>query len=183
MHKSFEELEAGIPLLREAPAETGTVDLIAARPAEDEREVLDVSTLDVTEGLIGDTWRARGNRHTPDGSANPDAQITIMSARAAALMAGPKDRWPLAGDQLFVDFDLSESNVPAGTRLQIGEAVVEVTDHPHQGCSKFSSRFGADALRFVNSPEGRELHARGINTRVLEPGAIRTTDPITKVRS
>lgn len=180
MHKSLAELEAGLPLITEAPTEQGTVVLIVRRPGVDEREVLDACELDVAEGLVGDHWRARGNRHTPDGSANIDAQLTIMNARVAALIAGPRERWPLAGEQLYVDFDISEANLPAGTRLQIGEAVIEVSAHPHTGCKKFTSRFGADALRFASTTEGRALNIRGINTRVIEPGTVRTGDPIAK---
>ena len=87
-----------------------------------------------------------------DGSANPDAQLTLMNARVVALVAGERERWPLAGDQLYVDLDLSADNLPPGTRLAVGSAVIEVTPEPHTGCAKFSARFGSEALRFVNSP-------------------------------
>src|SRR4029453_12846283 len=126
--------------------------------------------------LVGDNWRARGNPRRPDRLAHPEAQVTIMGSRAAALVAQARDRWALAGDQLFLDLDLSGANLPAGTRLAIGSAVLEVTAEPHTGCAKFVSRFGVDAMKFVNSSIGRELNLRGINTRVLVPGVIRVGD-------
>jgi MOSC domain-containing protein YiiM len=164
-----------------APADLGTVRLIVRRPAVDRREVVEEARLDVDEGLVGDSWRARGNRHTHDGSADPDAQITIMGVRAAEAFAGPADRWQLAGDQLYVDLDISEANLPAGSRLAIGEAEVTISAKPHTGCAKFAARFGPDALRLVSTPEGRALRLRGLNARVVVSGTIRTGDTITVV--
>lgn len=180
-HRSADELAAGLDEIVLSPAQQGTVELIVRRPAEDEREVLDEGMLDLDEGLLGDMWRRRGSSRSPDGSANPDAQLTLMNARAADLITGGRERWPLAGDQLFVDLDLSVENLPAGTQLAVGDAVVEVTAEPHTGCAKFSARFGTDALRFVNKPPGRELRLRGVNTRVVTPGAVRRGDTIHKV--
>jgi hypothetical protein len=131
---------------------------------------------------VGDTWRARGSSSRRDGSANPKSQVTLMSARAARLVAGPPDRWALAGDQLYVDLDLSVDNLPPGTRVSIGSAELEVSDLPHRGCSKFSARFGLDALRFVNSPDGRRLNLRGLNTRVTRGGVVRLGDPVSVLR-
>lgn len=177
---SFDELIARLPELQDAPKARGTVALIVRRPETREREVLEEGLLDLVHGLVGDNWLPRGNRYTPDGSAHPDSQINIMSVRVVAMMA-PPERWPLAGDQFFVDLDLSEENCPAGTRLQFGEATLEVTEKPHEGCVKFASRFGKDAHRFVYSPEGTAVHARGLNARVVEPGIVRTGDPVIKV--
>ena len=109
-------------------------------------------------------------------------QLNVMNARVIALLAQGKDRWALAGDQLFVDFDLSEANVPPGTRLAIGSTMIEVTAPPHLGCKKFSARFGPDAMKFVNSPEGKALHLRGINAKVIQPGVIRAGDVVKKVQ-
>jgi hypothetical protein len=173
-HRSADELAAGLDEIRQSPADHGTVELIVRRPAENEREVLEEGVLDLDDGLVGDTWNGRG---TP----NPDAQLTLMNARTAELIAGGRDRWPLAGDQLYVDLDLSVENLPAGARLAVGDAVVEVTAVPHTGCAKFSARFGTDALRFVNKPPGRELRLRGVNARVVAAGAVRVGDTITKL--
>ncbi len=182
-HVDGDALEAGLPDVRRAPKEHGRVELIARRPAVDEREVVTEAELDEAEGVVGDTWRQRGSRRSPDGSANPDAQVTLMNARSAALVAGSVGRWPLAGDQLYVDLDLSGENLPPGSRLSIGSAVVEVSEEPHTGCAKFRARFGEDALRFVNSPVGRELNLRGINAKVIEGGVVRVGDTIRKIES
>ncbi len=182
MHLTAVELEAGLEEIRRSPRDEGTLEMIALRPGVDERDVVDEGVLGVAEGLVGDTWRERGNEHTADGSADPDCQLTLMNARAAALVAQTRDRWALAGDQLYVDFDLSEANVPAGTRLAIGaEAVVEITPPPHTGCKKFTSRFGIDAMKFVNSPVGKQLHLRGVNANVVRGGVIRVGDAVRKI--
>ncbi|MDX6466880.1 MAG: hypothetical protein QOI27_1920 [Gaiellaceae bacterium] len=173
--------EAELDTIREAPAGSGTVELLVRRPAVDEREVVDEVELDLVEGLVGDNWLTRGSRAMADGSANPKAQLTVMNARLAAVVAGPREQWAAAGDQLYVDFDLSKENVPPGTRLAVGSAVIEVTDEPHTGCAKFSARYGSAALRFINSPAGRELNLRGINARVVEPGRVRNGDAISKL--
>jgi MOSC domain-containing protein YiiM len=176
-------LEESLDHIREAPSDAGTVELIARRPAEDEREVLTEARLGLHDGLEGDTWRPRGSRHTPDGGPDAEAQLTLMNARAAAAIAGERERWALAGDQFYVDLDLSLTNLPAGTRIQIGSAVIEFSEKPHTGCAKFSARFGNDALRFVNSPVGRELRLRGANCRVVVPGVVRPGDTIRKLPS
>ena len=173
---TLEELEAALDEIRAAPKEEGPLKLIVRRPRVDEREVLQEAELDLEEGLVGDNWRTRGSSRTPDGSSHPDMQLNIMNARVIALLARHPDRWQLAGDQLFVDLDLSAANLPPGTRMALGSAVIQVTDQPHTGCKKFLERFGADALKFVSSPLGRELNLRGINARVAQPGVIRTGD-------
>jgi MOSC domain-containing protein YiiM len=172
-HLSMEELEAGLAEIRRSPRDGGVLELIVRRPAVDEREVLGEGELHGAEGLVGDTWSARGSSRTADGTAHPDMQLNIMNARVIALLARERGRWPLAGDQLFIDMDLSAENLPAGTRLALGSAVIEVTAQPHTGCKKFAARFGLDALKFVNSPEGKQLRLRGINARVVQPGLIR----------
>ena len=168
--------------VRQSPRDAGRLELIARRPADAEREVLEEAELDLAEGLVGDNWRARGSSSMPDGSANPDAQITLMNARAAALLVGERERWALAGDQLYVDLDLSPENLPPGTRLEIGSAVLEVTPVPHNGCGKFLRRFGIDAQKRINSEEGRALNLRGINAKVVEPGTVRVGDEIRPAR-
>jgi hypothetical protein len=172
-HLTMAELEAGLDEIRRAPRDEGVLQLIVRRPRIEEREVLQEGELDPVEGLVGDSWINRGSSRTADGSAHPDMQLNIMNARVTALVAQEKDRWPLAGDQLYLDMDLSAENLPPGTQLAIGSAVIEVTPLPHTGCKKFVSRFGLDAMKFVNSSLGKELHLRGINARVVQPGIIR----------
>lgn len=174
-------LQAGIDHVRSSPTDNGTVDLIVCRPAVDERLVLEQGTVDRAVGLVGDGWSVRPTPSTPDGSPNPAGQLTLMNSRAIALIAGDPSRWPLAGDQFYVDFDLSASGLPAGTRLRIGEAVIEITAKPHRGCAKFSARFGPEALRFVNTGEGAELNLRGRNARVVTPGVVNRGDPILRL--
>ncbi len=177
-HRTPDELELALDHIRRAPSDHGTLELIVRRPDVNEREILDTGHLSLQEGLEGDNWRDRGSSRTPDGGPHPDMQLNIMSARAAAAVAGPTDRWALAGDQLYIDLDLSTETLPPGTRLAVGEAIIQITAEPHTGCGKFAARFGHDALRFVNSPTGRALNLRGVNARVAHPGPIRQGDPV-----
>jgi MOSC domain-containing protein len=181
VHRTSAELEAGLAEIRRSPRDQGRLELIVRRPAVDVREVLEEAVLDESEGLVGDTWSQRSSSRTDDGSPHPRMQLNIMNARAAALVAVDPERRRLAGDQLYLDLDLSEENLPAGTRLSIGTAVIEITEQPHRGCAKFSARFGADALRFVNSPDGRSVNARGVNAAVVTGGVIRAGDVATKL--
>jgi MOSC domain len=178
---SMQELEAGLEAIRQAPKDQGTLALIVRRPDVDVREELEEGILDQAEGLIGDTWKSRGSTRTMDGSAHPDMQLNVMNARVIALLAQDRARWQLAGDQLFIDMDISQENLPPGTRLALGSAVIEVTDQPHTGCAKFMGRFGKEALKFVNSPEGKLLRLRGMNARVVQSGVIRAGDVVSKL--
>jgi len=180
-HLTYSELEAALPAVLKSPTDEGTLDLIVRRPAVGRREVLASAELDLETGLVGDTWNLRSSTRTADGSAHPDMQINVMNSRVIEMIAGDKSRWGLAGDQLYVDFDISAANVPPGTQLAIGTAVIVVTDQPHTGCAKFVQRFGVDAMKFVNSPKGRQLHLRGINARVVVPGHIQAGDRVTKL--
>jgi hypothetical protein len=180
-HLTTAELEAGLDAIRQAPKDEGVIALIVRRPQVDAREVLEEGALDLVEGLVGDSWKVRASTRTPDGSPHPDMQLNVMNARVIALVAGEKGRWPLAGDQLFIDMDVSQENLPPGTRLALGSAVIEVTDQPHTGCKKFAARFGLDALKLVNSPVGRQLQLRGLNAKVAQPGVIRVGDLVKKL--
>ena len=178
---SWAQLEAGLDTIAQSPKDHGVLELIVRRPRKEGREVLPEGELDLAQGLVGDTWKARGSSSTPDKSAHPDMQLTLMNARVIALVAQERERWQLAGDQLFIDLDISEANTPPGTRLGIGTAVIEVTAAPHTSCQKFRARFGPDALKFVNSPIGKRMHLRGINAKVVQPGTVRVGDSVVKL--
>jgi hypothetical protein len=180
---SLDQLETGLDPLRDAPKDSGVLKLIVRRPQPGQREIVQRAQLDLAEGLVGDNWLSRGSRMSPDGSADPEAQITIMNARSAALIAQSPDRWPLAGDQLYIDIDLSHDNLPALTRLAIGSAIVEITAQPHNGCKLFAQRFGVDAVTFVNSPTGKQLRLRGLNSKIIQSGTVRVGDIVTKLTS
>ena len=174
-HLTTAELEAGLAEVRRSPADAGVVELVVARPEVGVRDVLEEGTLDLEKGLVGDNW---GVRHE---TAEYDRQLNVINARLSRLVAIEPERRPLAGDQLHVDLDLSTGNLPPGTRLALGSAVIEVSETPHTGCSKFVERFGRDAMRFVNSPLGRELRLRGMCARVVVAGTVRPGDPIRRV--
>jgi hypothetical protein len=163
--------------VRAAPADDGPVELIVRRPASGEREILDEARLDVDGGLVGDRWALRDVDRTPVYLA---AQLTVMSVRALAAIEPDRSRWPLAGDQLYVDLDLGVENLPAGTRLAVGSALLEVSETPHTGCAQFSARFGSDALRWINSPDGRAARLRGFNARIVRSGVVRVGDRLMK---
>ena len=180
-HLTMKELEKGLDEVRDSPENEGILEMIVRRPAIGQREVLSEGELHPAEGLVGDNWKSRGSSRTPDGSADPDMQLNVMNARCAALVAQDNNRWQLAGDQLYVDLDLSEDNLPPGTRLSLGTAVIQVSEQPHTGCGKFVSRFGADAMKFVNSRLGKRFRLRGLNARVIQPGTVRAGDVVRKV--
>ena len=172
-HLTTEEIEKGLSEVIESPKDNGVLNLIVRRPQEDEREVLETGELDTEKGLVGDDWL------TDDG--NYDTQLAIMNSRIVALLAQGENRRKLAGDQLFIDLDLTDENLPAGTRLAIGSAIIEITPQPHNGCKKFVERFGLEAMKFVNSPTGKHYHLRGIYAKVVQSGTIRQGDLVKKI--
>ena len=173
-HLTLTELEAGLEEIQRSPADAGMLEMIVRRPRSGEREVLAAGVLDPHQGLIGDRWSVAGARALAE-------QLTLMNSRTIALLARSTQFWALAGDQLYVDFDLSLDNVPPGTRLAVGSAVIEASDVPHTGCKKFRAHFGLDAVRFVGSPIGKQLQLRGINARVLEAGEVQVGDAVRKI--
>ena len=180
-HLSTAELEAGLEHLLQSPKDHGVLELIVKRPEVDQRESVPTARLDVEQGLIGDNWLARGDWQIAGGPADPDMQLNIMNSRVVSLVADDPERRGLAGDQLYLDMDLSYENLPPGTQLSIGDAVVEVTEPPHTGCKKFAKRFGKDAVVFVNSGFGKTLNFRGICAKVVQSGDIGVGDVATKV--
>ncbi len=173
------ELEAGMEHVAQSPQDNGHVEMIVARPASNERQVLEKGEFTREEGLVGDNWLARGSRHSEDGSALPGAQVTLMNGRYLNLIAGSREKWPLAGDQLIVDLDLSSSNLAVGQKLRIGTALFEVTEIPHTGCVKFKERYGLEAMRFTGADLSQKL--RGIYVKVIQSGTVKTGDSIQKV--
>ncbi len=178
---TFEALSERWKHLDSSPADIGTVDMIVRRPDIDQREELQAAQFNEMEGLAGDNWLTRGSTSTADGSAHPEAQITLMNSRVIQLITGDKSRWAEAGDQLFVDFDLSMDNLPAGSRIQIGEVIMEISRKPHTGCAKFARRFGASARKWVMTEAGSAARLRGVNARVIRAGTIQVKDPISKL--
>ncbi len=172
-HLTTEEIETGLDEIIESPKDNGTLKLIVRRPKENEREVLETGELDINGGLVGDNWLTE--------DANIETQLAIMNSRIIALLAQDDNRWPLAGDQLYIDLNLMDENLSAGTRLALGSAIIEVTPVPHNGCKKFVERFGLDAMKFVNSPVGKQFHLRGIYAKVVKSGAIQQGDIVKKV--
>ena len=183
MHRTLPELESALPFIKESPKQAGRIELLVRRPDVNQREVIEEAQFDPRRGLIGDNWEHKPSRWTQDGSPYIAMQVNVMNSRVIDAISPDRSRWPLAGDQLFVDFDLSADNLPAGTRLRVGSALLEVTDRPHTGCDKFVQRFGIDATKFVNSATGRALNLRGINARVIEPGLARRGDVIAVVEA
>jgi hypothetical protein len=180
-HVTMSELQAGLDEVGRSPKDHGVLEMIVRRPQVGEREILEEGHLDLAEGLVGDSWKLRTSRRTADGTPHPDMQLNLINSRLVSLVAQDRSRWHLAGDQLYVDLDLSEANLPPGTRLSIGSAVIEVTAEPHTGCSKFVERFGLDAMKFVNAPERKDLHLRGINARVVHSGVVRAGEAVNKL--
>lgn len=179
----MEQLEAGLEAIRRAPKDQGRIALIVRRPETEQREVVQQAELSLVEGLVGDNWKRRGSSRTADGSAHPELQLTMMNSRVTELVAQSHERWSLAGDQLYIDLDLSMDNLPPGSELAIGSAIIEITAYPHTGCRKFAARYGQDAVRFVNSDLGKGLRLRGVNAKVVRPGLIRVGDSVMKHRT
>lgn len=178
---TLEQLKTQLNHIQASPNDTGSVLLIVRRPTTEEREIIAQGRLIPSVGLEGDNWRERGSTSMPDGSANPEAEITLMNARVIQALTQDETRWALAGDQFFVDFDLSEENIPAGSQLAMGSAILEVSPLPHNGCKKFSERFGVDALKFISMAENKPLRMRGINAKIIQAGDVKQGDLIRKV--
>ncbi len=180
-HLRLDELREGLGDIMQSPKDRGVLKAIVIRPVTDERLSLQQCALSPEGGVHGDHWAKGCWMSLPDGRPHPDVQVAIMNARTIGLIAQDEARWPLAGDNLFVDLDLSADNLPPGTRLSIGSSMLEITEEPHKGCKKFAERFGVDATRFVNSRDGVRLHLRGIYAKIVEPGMVAVGDTITKL--
>ncbi|MBL8099748.1 MAG: MOSC domain-containing protein [Anaerolineales bacterium] len=175
------ELELGIDEIKDSPKDNGVLEMIVRRPETETREIINAGEINLENGLAGDNWKARGNDHTPDGSADPEAQITLMNSRVIQLLSGDKENWQWAGDQLFVDMDLGIENLPPHSRIQVGSVILEISAKPHTGCKKFSGRFGIEALEFISTPLGKALRMRGVNAKVIQAGEIKVGDVVKKL--
>jgi MOSC domain-containing protein len=181
-HRTYDQLAAQLDVLRQAPTSVGTLDLVVRRPTPGEREILDEAVLNLELGLVGDSWLARARPRAIAEGRHLTSQINVMSSRMVGLLADTHDEQALAGDQLYVDLDISHTNLPAGCRLAIGDqAVLEVMAKPHTGCAKFTRRFGEEAVAFVNSELGREMRLRGLNARVVTAGTVRPGDKVVRI--
>jgi MOSC domain-containing protein YiiM len=180
-HLTRDEIAAAMPHILASPKDRGRLEMIVRRPAKRQREVLASTPISLAEGVPGDHWNHGSHVMTPDGRPHPDVQICMMNARILATIAGGRDRWPLAGDNLILDMDLSPDNLPPGTRLAIGSAVIEVTAEPHNGCNQFIELFGRDACVFVNTAEGKANRLRGIYARVVRDGTVSEGDDVVKL--
>jgi MOSC domain-containing protein YiiM len=178
MQRSTEQLEAFVDEILAAPKDAGPIEMIVRRPDVNERQVVQSGELTTDEGLVGDNWIRRVD---DDGEPHRAAQLTLMNARVAEAVAVTPERWPLAGDQIYVDMDISHENLPAGSRIKVGGAVVEISEVPHTGCDKFASRFGKEALRFANVGVGRDNRFRGVNAFVVEGGVFNVGDKVVKL--
>jgi MOSC domain-containing protein YiiM len=172
---SLDELNLGLDRILESPQDGGPVEMLVVRPKNDERLTPDAVEVSAELGIKGDHWS------TGEYRDEPDIQIAIMSSRVLDLVSGGRERWQLAGDNIIVDLDLSKENLVPGQKLEAGSAILEITEIPHAGCNKFSQRFGADALRFVNLGQGKELRLRGVYARVVQPGTIAVGDHLSKL--
>lgn len=180
-HLTLEELHRGLGEIRRSPTDEGRLKAIVIRPAVNERISLMECQISPELGVHGDNWAMGCWKSLPNGKPHPDVQVSIMNARAIALIAQQEERWPLAGDNLYLDLDLSAENLRPGQRLALGSAILEITPIAHNGCKKFGERYGADAVTFVNSDLGKQLHLRGIYARILESGVIRVGDVAGKI--
>jgi MOSC domain-containing protein YiiM len=180
-HLTRAELQAGLPHILDSPQDNGRLEAIVIRPAKHERRELQSCEISLAGGTQGDHWAKGCWMSTEDGKPHPDVQICIMNARCIALVADQRERWALAGDNLFIDLNLSRENLPPGQRLQIGSAIIEITAVTHGGCEKFVERYGRAAVVFVNAPKGRALRLRGVYARVVQDGTITVGDRVVKV--
>jgi hypothetical protein len=180
-HLTRAELEAGLPGILAAPRDHGVLCAIVVRGGPGERRDLDSAEVSLAGGVDGDRWARGCWMTTEDGRPHPDVQVCIMNARCIALIAGARENWPPAGDNLFIDMALDPDNLPPGTRLAIGAAVLEITAVPHNGCAAFIARYGRDACVFVNSGAGKANRLRGIYARVARDGRVTVGDRVSKL--
>jgi MOSC domain-containing protein YiiM len=169
-HLSLDALEDGLAALPPPPRDRGRVTLIVRRRADGVRETPARVELTRERGVPGDRWQ----RLQPDA---PQMQLAVMQQDLAELIANGQPL-SLFGDNLFVDLDLSAANLPFGSQIRVGSAIVEMTPEPHDGCHKFAGRFGNDALRFVATKATRAENRRGVYWTTIEAGEVAVGDEL-----
>ena len=180
-HPSLDILEAGLEHIRNSPTDNGLLHMIVVRPEKKQRSTPEHCLLSSKGGAEGDHWAKGCWKSLPDGSPDPDVQITIMNSRCLELISSSPSQWPLAGDNLIADLDLGVHNLKPGQKLSVGTTILEITAVPHTGCDNFKVRFGLDSLKFVSTKAGKELRLRGIYARIIQDGEIRIGDRLKKV--
>lgn len=180
-HLTRDELQAGLPHILASPQDDGLLEAIVIRPEHGVRQELQSCEISLAGGTHGDHWAKGCSKTTENGKPHPDVQICIMNSRCIAHIAQARERWALAGDNLFMDLDLSPENLPVGQRLRIGTAVIEITDTVHAGCASFAERYGQSAVVFVNARKGSALRLRGVYARVVVDGLVSAGDRVAKV--
>lgn len=175
------EIDQRLSSVLDSPKDQGTVEMIVVRPFKNQRKTLIHVLFSPEAGVTGDNWKTQCWKKLNDGQSDPDVQVAIMNARMIDMLTDDKAHWPLAGDQLFVDFDLSVTNLSPGDQLQIGDAVLQITAEPHRGCSKFKQRFGELAMHCVNSAQGDAHRLRGIYAKIISAGNVSVGDVIHKI--
>lgn len=178
MNSRLVDLETILEDVRNSPTEVGKILLIAVRPANGERLVVDQARMSTETGLEGDNWL---DRSADKDNVSRHNQLTLMNSRFADAITPDGKGWELAGDQLYVDFDISLENAPAGTLLQVGGATIRISEEPHTGCAKFVRRFGREMLKMTQTDVGKDLRLRGVNASVIESGTVCTGDSIRRV--
>lgn len=180
-HLCRAELEAGLPEILASPKDDGVVEAIVIRPSHGARRDVQSAEVSLAGGVHGDHWARGCHMQTMEGRPHPDVQICIMNARCIAHIAGERANWPPAGDNLFLDLDLGHDNLPAGQRLALGTAQIEITEIPHTGCDQFIAQYGRDACVFVNTGPGKRNRLRGVYARVVRDGRISVGDRVRKI--
>jgi len=178
---SLESLEARKPWVLDAPKDNAPVLSLCIRPAEGERRFVERIRFDPQAGVVGDRWRWKAWMHLPDGRPDPRIQVCMLGTRVLQLVRREGSSMIHPGDTVIADMDFSEANLPAGQRLQLGSAVLEVSDVFNTGCAKWQERYGPAALRWINRPGNRALRLRGILARVVAPGEATLNDTLRKL--
>ncbi|MGJ8650411.1 MAG: MOSC domain-containing protein [Opitutaceae bacterium] len=171
--------DTAIQLAHTAPVGSGRVDYLINRPSEGVHELVDSLYLDVENGIEGDRWKETAWLRLPDGAPDPRVQVSLTNTRVMQCFTGTEaDAVFRCGDNIYTDLNLTETHLPVGTLLQIGEAVIEVSDVVNDACGKFAQRFGAEAFQAVRAPTNVGLRLRGLFARIRQSGRVQCGDTL-----